>query len=56
MELLPDMLEKLKIDKPFASYDEFIEHCVKPEGRRVSLSRPVDRRRRPGQLPGTWYR
>src|SRR5262249_61883243 len=24
-----DMLEKLKIDKPFASYDEFIEHCIK---------------------------
>src|SRR3954447_1595748 len=24
-----DMLENLKLDKPFTSYDEFIEHCVK---------------------------
>src|SRR5438552_2681064 len=31
-----DMLEKLKIDKPFTTYEEFIEHCVKAKKDGVS--------------------
>jgi hypothetical protein len=31
-----DMMEKLKIDKPFTTYDEFIEHCVKAKKDGVS--------------------
>ena len=51
-----DMLEKLKIDKPFASYDEFIEHCVKAKKDGVSRY-PVLWVAGVGleQLPGTWY-
>ena len=51
-----DMLEKLKIDKPFTSYDEFIEHCVK--AKKDGISRyPVLWVAGVGleQLPGTWY-
>ncbi|MBN9487500.1 MAG: extracellular solute-binding protein [Alphaproteobacteria bacterium] len=51
-----DMLEKLKIDKPFTTYDEFIEHCVK--AKRDGVSRyPVLWVAGVGleQLPGTWY-
>ena len=51
-----DMLEKLKIDKPFATYDEFIEHCVKAKKDGVSRY-PVLWVAGVGleQLPGTWY-
>ena len=51
-----DMLEKLKIDKPFATYDEFIEHCVKAKKDGVSRY-PVLWVAGGGleQLPGTWY-
>ena len=51
-----DMLEKLKIDKPFTSYDEFIEHCVKAKKDGVSRY-PVLWIAGVGleQLPGTWY-
>jgi hypothetical protein len=50
------MLEKLKIDKPFASYDEFIEHCVKAKKDGVSRY-PILWIAGVGleQLPGTWY-
>ena len=51
-----DMLEKLKIDKPFATYEEFIEHCVKAKKDGVSRY-PVLWVAGVGleQLPGTWY-
>jgi ABC-type glycerol-3-phosphate transport system substrate-binding protein len=51
-----DMLEKLKISKPFESYDEFIEHCVKAKKDGVSRY-PVLWVAGVGleQLPGTWY-
>ena len=51
-----DMLEKLKIDKPFTTYDEFIEHCVKAKKDGVSRY-PVLWVAGVGleQLPGTWY-
>ena len=51
-----DMLEKLKIDKPFATYDEFIEHCVKAKKDGVSRY-PILWVAGVGleQLPGTWY-
>ena len=51
-----DMMEKLKIDKPFATYDEFIEHCVKAKKDGVSRY-PVLWVAGVGleQLPGTWY-
>lgn len=50
------MLEKLKVDKPFATYEEFIEHCVK--AKKDGLCRyPVLWVAGVGleQLPGTWY-
>src|SRR5260370_38937559 len=31
-----DMLEKIEIDKPFASYDEFVEPCVRAKKDGVS--------------------
>ena len=51
-----DMLEKLKIDKPFATYEEFIDHCVKAKKDGVSRY-PVLWIAGVGleQLPGTWY-
>ena len=51
-----DMLEKLKIDKPFSSYDEFIEHCVKAKKDGVARY-PILWIAGVGleQLPGTWY-
>jgi maltose-binding protein MalE len=51
-----DMLEKLKIDKPFTTYEEFIEHCVKAKKDGVSRY-PVLWVAGVGleQLPGTWY-
>jgi len=51
-----DMMEKLGIDKPFASYDEFIEHCVKAKKDGVARY-PVLWVAGAGleQLPGTWY-
>ena len=51
-----DMLEKLKIEKPFATYEEFIEHCVKAKKDGVSRY-PVLWVAGVGleQLPGTWY-
>ena len=51
-----DMLEKLKIDKPFSTYDEFIEHCVKAKKDGVSRY-PILWVAGVGleQLPGTWY-
>jgi multiple sugar transport system substrate-binding protein len=51
-----DMLEKLKIDKPFTTYEEFIEHCVKAKKDGVSRY-PVLWIAGVGleQLPGTWY-
>jgi ABC-type glycerol-3-phosphate transport system substrate-binding protein len=51
-----DMLEKLKIDKPFSTYEEFIEHCVKAKKDGVSRY-PVLWVAGVGleQLPGTWY-
>jgi hypothetical protein len=50
------MLEKLKIDKPFSTYEEFIEHCVKAKKDGVSRY-PVLWVAGVGleQLPGTWY-
>ena len=52
-----DMLEKLKIDKPFTTYEEFIEHCVKAKKDGCQpLSRAVGRGRRPraaARAPGT---
>ena len=48
-----DMLEKLKIDKPFTTYDEFIEHCVKAKKDGVSrYPDPVGRGRRPRAAAG----
>ena len=51
-----DMMEKLKIDKPFTTYEEFIEHCVKAKKDGVSRY-PVLWVAGVGleQLPGTWY-
>jgi len=51
-----DMLEKLKFDKPFSTYEEFIEHCVKAKKDGVSRY-PVLWVAGVGleQLPGTWY-
>jgi ABC-type glycerol-3-phosphate transport system substrate-binding protein len=51
-----DMMEKLKIDKPFTTYDEFIAHCVKAKKDGVSRH-PVLWVAGVGheQLPGTWY-
>src|SRR5260370_4766339 len=50
------MLDKLKIDKPFASYDEVIEHCAKAKKDGVSRY-PILGIAGVGleQLPGTWY-
>ena len=52
-----DMLEKLKIDKPFSTYEEFIEHCLKAKKDGVSAAIPVLWVAGVGleQLPGTWY-
>ena len=48
-----DMLEKLKIDKPFATLRRIHRALRKgQEGRRVALSHPVDRRRRPRAAAG----
>ena len=51
-----EMLEKLKIDKPFTSYDEFTEHCVKAK-KDGAARYPVLWVAGVGleQLPGTWY-
>src|ERR1700730_3154424 len=51
-----ELLEKAKIDKPFATYDELIEHCVK--AKKDGISRyPILWVAGVGleQLPGTWY-
>jgi multiple sugar transport system substrate-binding protein len=50
------LMEKAKIEKPFASYEEFIEHCVK--AKKDGICRyPVLWVAGVGleQLPGTWY-
>src|SRR5438132_459830 len=51
-----ELLEKAKIDKPFASYEEFIEHCVKAKKDGVARY-PIMWVAGVGleQLPGTWY-
>ena len=51
-----ELLEKAKIDKPFATYDELIEHCVK--AKKDGIARyPILWVAGVGleQLPGTWY-
>jgi multiple sugar transport system substrate-binding protein len=51
-----ELLEKAKIDKPFATYDELIEHCVK--AKKDGIARyPILWIAGVGleQLPGTWY-
>ena len=48
-----DMLEKPKIARPFSTYEEFIEHCLKAKKDGVSpLPGAVGRRRRPRAAPG----
>ena len=51
-----DLLEKAGIDKPFSSYDELIEHCVKAKKDGVAKY-PIlwVAGVGPEQLPGTWY-
>jgi ABC-type glycerol-3-phosphate transport system substrate-binding protein len=51
-----EMMEKAKIAKPFASYEEFIEHCVKAK-KDGACRYPVMWVAGVGleQLPGTWY-
>jgi multiple sugar transport system substrate-binding protein len=51
-----DLLAKAGIDKPFTTYEEFIEHCVKAKKDKIS-EYPVLWVAGVGleQLPGTWY-
>jgi multiple sugar transport system substrate-binding protein len=51
-----ELLEKAKIDKPFATYDELIEHCVKAKQDGIARY-PILWVAGVGleQLPGTWY-
>jgi multiple sugar transport system substrate-binding protein len=51
-----ELMEKAKIDKPFANYDELIEQCVKAKKDKVS-EYPILWVAGVGleQLPGTWY-
>src|SRR5215472_15164296 len=51
-----EVLEKAKIDKPFTTYEEFIEHCVKAKKDGV-VRYPIMWVAGVGleQLPGTWY-
>jgi len=51
-----ELMEKAKIDKPFSSYEEFTEHCVKAKKDKV-CEYPVLWVAGVGleQLPGTWY-
>ena len=51
-----DLLEKARIDRPFTSYDEFIEQCVKAKKDGVARY-PIlwIAGVGPEQLPGTWY-
>jgi len=51
-----ELMEKAKIDKPFTTYDELIEHCVK--AKKDGIARyPILWVAGVGleQLPGTWY-
>ena len=51
-----EVLEKAKIDKPFSTYEEFIEHCIKAKKDGV-VRYPIMWVAGVGleQLPGTWY-